>query len=249
MSEYVKRAVAKKVLLGDKAQFDTQAGEDGPPLPSMPKIIPTPRPPLVHPPKEGKVVFESGATRCDIGRAEYYLIAPIALRRIAIVAGTVIVSPRLPVEHVNLAVNCVGMFLHVGYENEDCSQVHTDNLALAAIHVMYAIDPTFQPMEPHLTCHTRPAFHLLPGKGIAAAADAWGEGKVKYSSYNWEKGMPADVILNHFYKHAFDYYARVGEEDHLAHMLWNLITAIHSLHAWPKLNKGKFRVKGNPPKE
>lgn len=213
----------------------------------LPLSKPSPQP--APPPTEKKIVFDSGATRCDIGRAEYYLIAPCAFERIAITARHDEIMPLQPIEHVNEAVGRVGSFLALGLMDDGTP--FTYDLELAALHVMYAIDPDFKPLV-NVFSQSRghgPAYHMLPGKAVTAVANAWGEGKIKYAAYNWEKGMPADVIFNHFYDHAFKYFGGNTEEDHLGHMLWNLITANHSLHEWDKLNRGKFRIAGEPPTE
>jgi len=83
-----------------------------------------------------------------------------------------------------------------------------------------------------------------------AAAAASEEGTIKYDAFNWEKGMPADDLLNHVIRHlllAIDPTMGDADEDHLGHATWGLMAAIHSLKLWPHLNEGKFRSAGCVP--
>lgn len=79
------------------------------------------------------------------------------------------------------------------------------------------------------------------------AAAASREGQDKYGDYNWEKGMPADDLINHAIRHLLLAIDEDNSEAHFAHASWNLMAAIHSLELWPELNKGKFRTKGCKP--
>ncbi len=209
---------------------------------SVPPLAPAPT-------EEKKIVFETGATRCDIGDALYHLIAPTSLQRIAVEAAKWHFVEKLrSIDHLNIAIDEVGFFLRHGQDREDCKYPNTFPLERAALHTMYAIDPDFTPvLQGHIILRT--ASHQLPGNAIRRVAEACGEGAKKYSPYNWEKGMRADVILDHFFEHCWGYFAGDTSEDHLGHGLWNLFAADHSLHAWPELNRGRFRVKGKPPEQ
>jgi len=53
------------------------------------------------------------------------------------------------------------------------------------------------------------------------------EGTVKYGERNWEKGIPEDNLVNHALYHLFRLYAGDQSENHLSHLVWNVITIIH----------------------
>ena len=84
-------------------------------------------------------------------------------------------------------------------------------------------------------------YDLISPVGLAAVARACAEGAVKYSDYNWEKGMPARDVLNHAVRHIYMFLSGDRSEDHLGHAAWNLLAAIHSLEVWPHLNEGTLR--------
>lgn len=85
-------------------------------------------------------------------------------------------------------------------------------------------------------------YDLISPIGLAAVAMACAEGARKYSDFNWEKGMPANDMLNHAIRHIYLFLAGDRSEDHLGHAAWNIMGAIHSLEVWPELNEGKFRT-------
>jgi hypothetical protein len=205
--------------------------------------------PPADPPKQCTIVFETGATRCDIGNAEFYLISPTAIKRIARMANSHPAQGGGPKDHVNRSVGLIFNFLSYGQDRN--SSYDTKWLERAALEVMHAIDPDFQPNTKDCLrySYTVENYNLLPAKAIRRVAEAFGEGAKKYAAYNWEKGMPAHAMLNHAIDHAWKYFSGDETEDHLGHMLWNLFTSIHSLYAWDSLNKGKFRRAGGVPKE
>lgn len=83
------------------------------------------------------------------------------------------------------------------------------------------------------------------------ALDAWArtcaEGARKYGDHNWEKGIPAHDLLNHAIRHIYLFLEGDQSENHLAHALWNIGGAIHSLALWPDLNNGTLRRPGCRP--
>ena len=87
-------------------------------------------------------------------------------------------------------------------------------------------------------------YDLISPIGLRAVAEACAEGALKYSDYNWEKGMPASDMINHALRHVYEFLEGDRSEDHLGHAAWNLMGAIHSLQVWPELNDGKFRGEG-----
>ena len=85
-------------------------------------------------------------------------------------------------------------------------------------------------------------YDLITPIGLAAVAAACAEGAKKYSDYNWEKGMPANDMLNHAIRHIYLFLSGDRSEDHLGHAAWNVMGAIHSLEVWPDLNEGTLRT-------
>ncbi len=85
-------------------------------------------------------------------------------------------------------------------------------------------------------------YDLITPIGLAAVAAACAEGARKYDDFNWEKGMPANDLLNHALRHIYMFLSGNRDEDHLGHAAWNVMGAIHSLEVWPELNEGKLRT-------
>lgn len=79
-------------------------------------------------------------------------------------------------------------------------------------------------------------YDLISPIGLRRLAETCHEGAVKYSDFNWERGMPVSEMLNHAIAHIYNYLAGDRSEDHLAHAAWNLLGACHSEEAWPELN-------------
>jgi len=90
-------------------------------------------------------------------------------------------------------------------------------------------------------------YDLITPIGLRRVAETCAEGAVKYSPFNWEKGMPVADLLNHAIRHTFAYLEGDRSEDHLAHAAWNMLAAIHSEEKWPELNKDSLRSRGCTP--
>lgn len=84
-------------------------------------------------------------------------------------------------------------------------------------------------------------YDLISPIGLRAVAAACAEGAQKYGDFNWERGMPANDMVNHALRHVFLFLEGDRGEDHLGHAAWNLMAAIHSLALWPELNEGTLR--------
>jgi len=84
-------------------------------------------------------------------------------------------------------------------------------------------------------------YDLITPVGLAAVARACAEGAQKYGDFNWEKGMPANDMLNHAIRHLYMFLGGDRSEDHLGHAAWNVMAAIHSLEVWPEINEGTLR--------
>ncbi len=89
-------------------------------------------------------------------------------------------------------------------------------------------------------------YDLISPIGLRRLAETCHEGAVKYSDFNWEKGMPINDILNHAIAHLYQFLSGDRSEDHLAHAAWNCFAAMHSEELWPSLN-GNLRQDGCKP--
>ena len=70
-------------------------------------------------------------------------------------------------------------------------------------------------------------FDLITPIGLRRLAETCAEGACKYGDYNWTRGIPASVMLNHAIRHIYLYLAGDEGEDHLAHAAWNLLAVCH----------------------
>jgi len=86
-------------------------------------------------------------------------------------------------------------------------------------------------------------YDLISPIGLRRVAEAYSEGGLKYSDYNWEKGMSVLEMINHAIRHIYLYLEGNREEDHLAHAGWNILGAMHSEELWPHLNNN-LRAEG-----
>lgn len=64
-------------------------------------------------------------------------------------------------------------------------------------------------------------FDLLPPEAIRRLAIHYAMGSLKYSSRNWEKGLPLSRFIDSGLRHVFAYMAGDRTEDHMAAALWN----------------------------
>ena len=46
-----------------------------------------------------------------------------------------------------------------------------------------------------------PRYDLIPWECIRRTALVYSEGATRYGDYNWQKGLPASVIINHMFEH------------------------------------------------
>lgn len=79
-------------------------------------------------------------------------------------------------------------------------------------------------------------YDLISPIAMKRLAQTCDEGAKKYGDFNWEKGMAVSGLLNHAISHIYTYLAGDRSEDHLAHAVWNCMSAIHSAEKWPHLN-------------
>ena len=78
-------------------------------------------------------------------------------------------------------------------------------------------------------------FDLITPIGLRRLAETCAEGAAKYGSRNWERGIPASVMLNHALRHIYCWLAGDASEDHLAHAAWNLLGVCHFEEANPDM--------------
>lgn len=79
-------------------------------------------------------------------------------------------------------------------------------------------------------------YALISPVGLRRLARTYAEGEKKYGTYNWEKGLSIQSVLDHAIRHIYLYLDGDRSEDHLAHAAWNLFAAMHSEERWPELN-------------
>jgi len=90
-------------------------------------------------------------------------------------------------------------------------------------------------------------YDLISPIALEAWAKTCAEGAAKYGDFNWERGMPAHDLLNHAIRHIYKFLDGDRSEEHLAHALWNVGGAIHSLAVWHDINNGTLRRPGGRP--
>lgn len=74
----------------------------------------------------------------------------------------------------------------------------------------------------------KPRFDLICPIGLKRIALRYALGSEKYSDYNWCKGIPPEVRLNHLINHITEYllYGNT-KDDNLAAIAWNAIALMH----------------------
>lgn len=78
-------------------------------------------------------------------------------------------------------------------------------------------------------------FDLITPIGLRRLAETCAEGAKKYHDHNWEKGIPASVMLNHAIRHLYLWLQGDTTEDHLAHAAWNILGVCHFEEVLPEL--------------
>jgi hypothetical protein len=192
-------------------------------------------------------VYATGAVRSsDADDVRYDLISPVALQLVAMALthpdGFPSVWPASKESMLSDAMHKINLAL------SGASPMLL--LSFAAIRIMLAIQGKEPFRYERLTTFMEPPegrFDLIPPKGLEALARTYHEGSIKYAAKNWEKGMPAESLLNHAIRHIYLALSGDTSEDHLGHALWNVMAAIHSVMLWPHLNKELRRTGCVPP--
>ena len=78
-------------------------------------------------------------------------------------------------------------------------------------------------------------FDLITPIGLRRLAETCAEGAKKYGCWNWLKGMPASVMLNHAIRHLYLWLEGDKSEDHLAHAVWNCLAVCHFEEEMPQM--------------
>lgn len=78
-------------------------------------------------------------------------------------------------------------------------------------------------------------FDLITPIGLRRLAETCAEGAKKYGDHNWQKGIPASVMLNHAIRHIYLWLEGDRSEDHLAHASWNVLGVCHFEEALPAM--------------
>ena len=78
-------------------------------------------------------------------------------------------------------------------------------------------------------------FDLITPIGLRPLAETCAEGARKYGPYNWQKGIPASVMLNHAIRHIYLWLHGDAQEDHLIHAAWNLLAVAHFEEVLPDM--------------
>lgn len=79
------------------------------------------------------------------------------------------------------------------------------------------------------------AYHLLSPSSIRRIAEVYRKGAKKYSSRNWEAGIPLSRFLDSAKRHLDQFHEGYEDEDHLAQATWNLLCLSHTLEM---INRG-----------
>lgn len=81
------------------------------------------------------------------------------------------------------------------------------------------------------------AYHLIPPEPIRQIAEIYRLGAIKYSSWNWSKGLVISRLYDSAMRHLQQFYEGRIDENHLAQSAWNIIGMIHTLDM---IEKGKL---------
>lgn len=85
-------------------------------------------------------------------------------------------------------------------------------------------------------------FDLLPATALLRLAQHYENGAKKYTSRNWEKGLPLSRFIDSAFRHLNQFMDGDRTEDHLAAILWNI-----SGYIWTekKITEGKLPAELN----
>jgi hypothetical protein len=78
-------------------------------------------------------------------------------------------------------------------------------------------------------------YDLITPIGLRRLAETCAEGAKKYGPFNWQRGIPASVMLNHAIRHIYLWLEGDRSEDHLAHASWNILGVCHFEEEMPAM--------------
>lgn len=70
-------------------------------------------------------------------------------------------------------------------------------------------------------------YDLLSPIALKRLAGLYERGSLKYDDRNWEKGMPMTRVFDSMIRHAYQWLAGEGDEDHLAAVAWGAFALMH----------------------
>jgi hypothetical protein len=73
----------------------------------------------------------------------------------------------------------------------------------------------------------RERYDLVPAAGLRVVAEVMAKGAQTHGEWNWQRGMPTGVCINHAIRHLYQYLEGDRSERHLAHAACNLLMALH----------------------
>lgn len=184
---------------------------------------------------------ETGANRsADCKGYNYWLISPIALRKVASLADRIIWENAHWIQCLDASINCKYLFL---------SGETIDWIGISAICIMAAIQkietgdnriamPSIEITPPPFAEQEGKAnYHLLPFHGLESLAKRHNLGATNYGIMNWENGFPISDLQDHSIRHIRLFQNGDRSDDHLGAALWGDFATIHSYYKWPHLNK------------
>ena len=70
-------------------------------------------------------------------------------------------------------------------------------------------------------------FDLIPPLALKRISELYDRGRVKYSAWNWSKGMPFSRFYESALRHLYQYGMGDTDEDHLSSVCFNVMSIIH----------------------
>ncbi len=78
-------------------------------------------------------------------------------------------------------------------------------------------------------------YDLISPVGLRRLAARYGKGAETHGPFNWEKGQPADVVVNHMMAHLYQFLAGDRTDDHLAAVAWGTFALMHYQELKPEM--------------
>ena len=78
-------------------------------------------------------------------------------------------------------------------------------------------------------------YDLISPIALRRLAARYAVGAATHGERNWEKGQPANVVMNHLLRHAFCWLAGDRTDDHLAAVCWGACALMHFEETMPAM--------------